>query len=334
MRIFQFLLLLMLLGMAGLVDAQKLRFNEAGEFKIIQFTDMHIDYKHGYNDPVFDLVAEISDAEHPDLVMLTGDIVVKSDALEVYRRFEKLFAARKLHWALVLGNHDEEYGSTREQLVEMLKKMPYCLTTMEKGIRGASNFALPVLGKDQKAKAVIYGLDSNSHSRIEERVDGYDWFGLDQIVWYQKISAAYTQKNGGKPLPAVAFFHIPFTEYNEAWENKDVKPIGVKNERVSCPEVNSGMFAAMLESNDVMGTFVGHDHTNDYIGVSHNVALAFGRCSGGENAYGDLPDGGRVIVLKEGKRAFDTWIHEKGGNIVYKCSYPESFPVPKKKDKG
>ena len=51
----------MLLGMAGLVNAQKLRFNEAGEFKIIQFTDMHIDYKHGYNDPVFDLVAEISD---------------------------------------------------------------------------------------------------------------------------------------------------------------------------------------------------------------------------------------------------------------------------------
>ena len=30
-----------------------------------------------------------------------------------------------------------------------------------------------------------------------------------------------------------------------------------------------------------MGAFVGHDHTNDYIEVSHNIALAFGRCSGG-----------------------------------------------------
>lgn len=332
MKYFKLALLLLLLSAAGLAPAQKLHFNDSGEFKIIQFTDMHINYKHGFNDPVFDLVSQIVDAERPDLVMLTGDIVVKKDPAEVYQRFEDIFSKRKLPWAVVLGNHDEEFGTSRKQVVEILKKFPTCVTSTVEGIRGASNYVLPITGKDKSVKALIYGIDSNSGSKIKDRVDGYDWIGLDQIVWCQKVSASYTAKNGGNPLPALAFFHIPFTEYNEAWDNKSISPIGVKNERVSCPEVNSGMFAAMLESNDVMGAFVGHDHTNDYIGISHNIALAFGRCSGGENAYGDLPDGGRVIVLKEGKRSFDTWIHEKGGNIVYKCNYPDSFiPSPQKK---
>lgn len=325
MSYFRLFISLFLVGFAISTSAQKLQFNEAGEFKIIQFTDLHIDYKHGYNDPVFDLIAEIVDSEHPGLVMFTGDVIVKESPAEVYLRFEELFASRKMPWAVVLGNHDEEYKTSGVQIVEILKKLPHCVTTMEKGIKGASNFVLPVIGKDQKTKAVIYGLDSNSSSKIEERVGGYDWFGFDQIGWYRKTSAAFTAKNGGKPLPSVAFFHIPFIEYNDAWEGKTAYPIGVKNERVSCPDVNPGMFTAMVECNDVMGTFVGHDHTNDYIGVTHNIALAFGRCTGGVNAYGDLPDGGRVIVLKEGKRSFDTWIHEKGGNIVYRCNYPESF---------
>ncbi len=325
MKHLKFNFLLILLVVATMVSAQKLHFSDAGEFKIIQFTDLHIDYKHGHNDPVFDLVSTIVDSEHPDLVMFTGDIIIKEGPTEIYQRFEKIFADRKIVWAVVLGNHDEEFGTSRKQIVEILKKFPNCLTTSVDGIRGATNFVLPIVGKDNSIKALIYGLDSNSSSKIKDRVDGYDWFGVDQIAWYQKTSKNFTQNNNGKPLPAIAFFHIPFTEYNEAWDNKSIPPIGVKNERVSCPDVNSGMFAAMVESNDVMGTFVGHDHVNDYIGISHNIALAFGRCSGGENAYGELIDGGRVIVLKEGKRSFDTWIHEKGGKIVYKCNYPDSF---------
>jgi len=29
--------------------------------------------------------------------------------------------------------------------------------------------------------------------------------------------------------------------------------------------------------------------------------------------------------LKEGKREFDTWIREKGGNILYNSRYPNSI---------
>ena len=318
------LLIILLMGLSAESRSGDLRFRD-GQFKILQFTDTHIDYENGPDDPVFELVREMVVAERPDLVMLTGDIIVKKDPLEVYQRFERLFASLDVKWAVVLGNHDEEYGSSREELVSMLKGLPNCLTNIQKGIKGASNFALPVRGSDRKVKAVIYGLDSNSSSKIPERVGGYDWFGTDQVQWYKKTSSGFTRSNGGKPLPSLAFFHIPFTEYNEAWNNNPGTRFGVKNEAVSSPQLNTGMFAAMVECNDVMGTFAGHDHVNDYIGVLHHIALAFGRCSGGENAYGELPDGCRVIVLKEGQRSFDTWIREKGGTVVYKCSYPGSF---------
>ena len=169
MRQIKIYILILLVHGGFLVSAQKLSFNAAGEFKIVQFTDTHIDYKHGFKDPVFDLVTEIVDEEKPDLVMFTGDIVVRENPREVYSRFEKIFATRKLHWAVVLGNHDEEHGSSRIQVVEILEKFPYCLTTKVNGIKGGSNFALQVMGKDRKPRAILYGIDSNSGSKIADR---------------------------------------------------------------------------------------------------------------------------------------------------------------------
>lgn len=73
-----------------------------------------------------------------------------------------------------------------------------------------------------------------------------------------------------------------------------------------------------------MGTFVGHDHVNDYIGCLNNICLAYG-CKTGLDSYGELPKGGRVIVLYEGERKFDSWIHNTDESQKYFVSYPESF---------
>lgn len=35
--------------------------------------------------------------------------------------------------------------------------------------------------------------------------------------------------------------------------------------------MNSGLFAAFLEAGDVMGAFVGHDHVNDFEGVTRTI---------------------------------------------------------------
>lgn len=156
-------------------------------------------------------------------------------------------------------------------------------------------------------------------------MDGYGWFDFSQVDWYRKMSREFTGHNNGLPLPAVAFFHIPLMEYTQAVNRKDSIVIGVRSEEECSAEVNSGMFTSMLESGDVMGTFVGHDHINDYITVFHGIALAYGRVSKIMKSPEDPLAGGRVIVLKEGKREFETWIRESNGKKVLPCSFPSSF---------
>ena len=48
-------------------------------------------------------------------------------------------------------------------------------------------------------------------------------------------------------------------------------------EEACAPKLNTGMFAAMKESGDVMGIFVGHDHDNDYAVMWKGILLAYGR---------------------------------------------------------
>ncbi|MCT4648163.1 MAG: hypothetical protein N4A74_24455, partial [Carboxylicivirga sp.] len=107
-------------------------------------------------------------------------------------------------------------------------------------------------------------MNLNAYSKIKAVVY-YDWFRTSQINWYQENSSKWTKKNGGQPIPSLAFFHIPLVEFTEAWDKGDKEPIGVKNEDVCSARLNSGMFAAMVQQRDIMGTFVGHDHDNDYL---------------------------------------------------------------------
>ena len=55
-----------------------LKFNN-GKFKIVQLTDLHWVESESYkqkNDSTCNLIREVIRLEHPDLVILTGDIVV------------------------------------------------------------------------------------------------------------------------------------------------------------------------------------------------------------------------------------------------------------------
>lgn len=126
-------------------------------------------------------------------------------------------------------------------------------------------------------------------------------------------------------MPALAFFHIPLPEYNQAAADESAILIGTRMEKACAPLLNTGMFAAMKEAGDVMGTFVGHDHDNDYSVMWHGILLAYGRFTGGNTGYNHLQNGARVILMKENVRTFTTWIRTKGGEIVDKTIYPDSY---------
>lgn len=59
----------------------------------------------------------------------------------------------------------------------------------------------------------------------------------------------------------------------------------MKNEKVFSARVNSGLFSAMLAQGDVMATFCGHDHINDFWGEMYGIRLHYGRATG-FNTYG------------------------------------------------
>lgn len=310
------------------INAQKkgrLEFNTSGELKIVQFTDTHIELAEKKNLEVYETVQKVLTAEKPDLVMVTGDIVTEDNPQEAFSRLAAIFEKAGIPYAMVFGNHDSEHNLPRKDVAAFIEKLPLCLNRTDHSVEGYTNFVLPVYGKNGKKAALIYCMDSNEYSTLEPLIGGWGWFTHEQVGWYRAQSRKFTAKNDRKPYPALAFFHIPFPEYNNAWNNKTIPPIGVKNEDVCSPEINTGMFAAMLESGDVMGTFVGHDHVNDYIGMHYGVALAYGRVTKTSKDPIDPGPGGRVIVLKEGKREFDTWIREASGNKVLECKYPESF---------
>lgn len=327
MRTFAFdvLLLLLLCGNSVAETRPQLKFNAGGEFKILQFTDTHINLAGKAYLTSFDIIRTVTEIEKPDLVVFTGDIVTEEHPEDGYKKIAEILGSSGTPWAVVFGNHESEKGFKRRQLAELVEKMPGCLNKDVGSISGNSNFILPIKSETGKPAALVYCLDSNDYSQLKPIVQGYGWFDFSQIEWYRKSSREFTRQNNGTPLPALAFFHIPLAEYTQAVHRKDSLIIGVRNEDESSALINSGMYSAMLECGDVMGTFVGHDHINDYITIFHGIALAYGRVSKIMKDPSDPLAGGRVILLKQDHRQFDTWIRESGGKKVLNCSYPSSF---------
>jgi hypothetical protein len=89
----------------------------------------------------------------------------------------------------------------------------------------------------------------------------------------------------------------------------------------------------MLTAGDVMGVFVGHDHDNDFVADWKGIALGYGRFSGGNTEYNNLPEGNgaRVIVLKENTRDFTSWIRLRSGEIMQNIQLSKLIK-PVKKD--
>ena len=322
------LLFLFLMGMGfAALCAQNaaLKFNKAGEFKIVQFTDVHFKYGNPVSDIALERIDEVLEAENPDLVVLTGDIIYAAPADKGMLTVLERVSAHNVPFVVTFGNHDDEQGMTRAQLYDIIRSVPGNVQP-DRGEQVSPDYVLTVHSSDGKVRdaAVLYFFDSHSYSKLKD-VKGYDWLTFDQVENYRSLSASFTEANGGRPLPALSFFHIPLPEYNQAASDEGAILIGTRMEKACAPALNTGMFTAMKEAGDVMGVFVGHDHDNDYAVMWHGILLAYGRYTGGNTVYNHLSNGARVIVLKEGKRTFDTWIDLAGGRQVNRSTYPDSF---------
>ncbi|MDD2962252.1 MAG: metallophosphoesterase family protein [Muribaculaceae bacterium] len=301
-----------------------LRFNNEGIFKVVQFTDIHYKYDNQPKSKIaIERINEVLDAEKPDFVIFTGDVVVSNEAFKGLDIVLEPCIKRNIPFGVVFGNHDDEYDKTRVELYDYIASKKCNIMPRRSG-ESVPDYVLTVKSsKGNKDAALLYCIDSNSYTKIPS-VPGYDWIRYNQIGWYRDQSRSFTTKNGGEPLPALAFFHIALPEYNDAVIEGKNRMFGVKGEKVCCPTINSGMFCSMKESGDVMGMFVGHDHDNDYAVMYKDILLAYGRYTGGNTVYNHLPNGARIIILREGERKFDSYIRTVNG-IESRIKYPDSF---------
>lgn len=292
-------MLLVLVGYSNYSKKSVLRFKNDGTFKIIQFTDCHLNPKG--NTKTMKLMSSILDDEKPDLVILTGDNIDgrycnSSQAIKCISDVAKPMEERKIPWAVTLGNHDTEHdGIARSQMMSTYSNYKYNI-----GKIGDYNILI------KKSSGIgtafnIYMMDSGSYS-----LGGYGYINDSQVNWYLKT--ALKLKIMHRNLPSIMFFHIPLQEYKNI--SKTSRITGECNENECVQSANTGMFQALSKMKDVKGVFVGHDHNNDYISKLNGILLGYGRCTG-YDAYSkeNYERGARVFLLNQNNPGkFKTWI--------------------------
>lgn len=313
----------------------KLRFRKNGEFRIMQVTDTHYKWGNSGSKAVDELIAEVILREDVDLVVFTGDNVYAEGVRNALDKQLRPFVDNGTPFVVLFGNHDRQFEVDQNLQWDFFRSYPHNMQPDREIGKPYPDFVLPIYASDSENVAqLIYNFDSHA-AHPDGKISRYDCLHDDQIKWYKTISREYNRMNGGKPVPSIMFMHIPLPEYEYAWDyntsrenkwEKGTTVIGKREEKVSCPRVNSGMFDAIKEMGDIRGVFCGHDHDNDFALIWKGVLLAYGRYSGGKTVYNHLGKNGvRIITLHEDSPSIDTYIRLRGGDIINRCSYPADF---------
>eukprot|EP00727_Mastigamoeba_balamuthi_P003957 m51a1_g13559 hypothetical protein (401) ;mRNA; r:329-1994 len=231
--------------------SRRLSFNSNRKFKIVQFTDMHycVDSENDKTDAV---QATVLQAEHPDLIVYTGDLMsgtsikVKSTAIDNWKRATSVAARGNYKWARLFGNHDDDGPLNRQEMFTMDAQLPGSLTISGPAdLFGESNYYLPIYESsavsEQTPASLLWFLGVSDGSC--EGVSGDGCVTRSQVDWFQSSSSTLASRWQMTQNPfSLMFFHIPVPEYVTLWNTATV--MGSKNENVCCPKTNTGLYEA------------------------------------------------------------------------------------------
>lgn len=284
------------------------RINDHGRFKIMQLADLHLSTGIGEcRDPVpaelvpgqkceadtrtLEFVDRLLDEEKPDFVVMTGDQVngeTAPDAQSALFKSVKPLVDRKIPYAAIFGNHDDEGNLKRPQLMAILEELPYSLSSAgPEDVDGIGNYVVEVLGRGSSAHSALtlYLLDTHSYSPDERQFRGYDWVKSSQIRWFKDKAQSLKRKHAEYTHihMNMAFIHIPLPEYRDATNFYK----GNWTEAPTAPGFNSG-FKDALEEEGIYFVSAGHDHVNDYCMLDRNSKQkpSLWMCYGGGVGFG------------------------------------------------
>ncbi|KAF2110041.1 Metallo-dependent phosphatase-like protein [Lophiotrema nucula] len=331
-------------GPAAKVEKPVPRIRKDGKFKIMQVSDLHLstgvgacrdpepkEHNGGHCDAdtrTLDFVERLLDEEKPDMVVLSGDQVNGDTAPDVQSAIFKIAAVlveRKIPYAAIFGNHDDEGTLSRTAQMSLYESLPFSLSQAGPNtIDGVGNYFVEVLahGNNKHSALTLYFLDTHSYSPDEAHYKGYDWIKPNQISWFQ--TTAQSLKDSHKHYTHIhldmAFIHIPLPEYDPT----DKPIVGTWKERITAPGFNT-YFKDALVHQGIKAVSCGHDHVNDYCTMSKNeksgegelwMCYAGGSGFGGYGGYEGYHRRIRVFEIDANEARISTWKRLEYGDIA------------------
>lgn len=287
---------------------------DRGDFKILNFTDLHLDEDYGLNDKTLQMFVNQIRDEKPDLVILTGDVVLSKYQQIDAVQFAMMMESLGVYWVYAFGNHEtrEEKGYFKWLMFNSMTSYPHCLSKFGRDdLFGYGNCIVNVMNSETELKQSLVIFDSGRNIREEyverdnvpqEKRNGYDYIKPCQIKWYEDYMTEFRSEYG--EFKSMIYLHIPIPEYKvvadeyiedgiEKYKFTDNAKLlyGCQYESIGCSPHNSGLFDAMKRQG-TQAIFAGHDHVNDFAAIYDGIYLVYNQ-PGGYNCYtmGDYKKG-------------------------------------------
>ena len=288
------------------------------DFKVIAFTDTHLDMKKEKGDVTMEYIIRNVVNEKPDLVVFVGDNITGGLNWRRVRQLARVMEKLGVYWDLVLGNHegDNFWSDTRPQMVKIFASYDHCLieadtkrTADGEKVWGSGNHVIN-LANSKGVTRSLYFIDGGAYMTDEDMIkydaefddkdhNDYDYVKESQIRWYSETVAAIDAAEG-KKIRSTVFDHIALPEYTIAYneltgeteptmdvpaynvknENGDYIIMGQRRETICCSGHNSGFFDAILKAGSTDLFVCGHDHVNDFVLSYKGVILSYNVPSG------------------------------------------------------
>ncbi len=215
--------------------APKLQFRKDGTFRILHLTDIHeVDPEMDDDEDAaiprdksretVNVIEKSIEKTDPDLVVFGGDNLSGYWEEFTYEYVQKTInkitapiRKRGIPFAIVFGNHDSELSQFfREFQMCCYLRYENCIGTLNAAeMHGCGNQNILIYAADgSKPVFNLWLMDSNDypHDETGKKLNGYDRLHDDQLAWYERTAEALRAQNGGEPLPAMLFQHIPVNQ--------------------------------------------------------------------------------------------------------------------------
>ncbi len=258
------------------------------EFKVLMFTDMHLDGKNETSELTVDNLVKNVQREKPDLVILGGDNVTSAFNKKRAEQLGEIFEQLGVYWAGILGNHEGDNGFSvkRPEMIEIFSKYEHCL--MLEGpadVWGDGNYYLNVLNADGTLCHTFVFMDTGDEVSEETKTEygipadqsPYDGTKPSQVAWYKQVIEKNKEEYGD--FNSTVIVHIPIYQMKAAAEEQEYIT-GGKLEKVCASGFDSGLFDAVKEGGSTKNVFFGHDHLNDFSLILDGITLSYMQPSG------------------------------------------------------